>query len=94
MKRSYYSSAHAVQSGVAFQIETKGLEQSGASPKHLRTGVNLANAHQGGLAKLLIEKGVFSEEEYVEALRAAVEREADSIQAEVSQQLGRNVSLG
>ena len=40
-------------------------------PKHLRTGLDLSKSDMGGLARLLIAKGVFTEQEYNEAITNA-----------------------
>lgn len=55
---------HAIQSGVAMEME---LGSKDTEPKHLRVGVNLAMAQHSALTKLLIEKGLFTEEEYFDA---------------------------
>lgn len=68
----YRAAAHAVQSGVMLDHSRGGED---GSPKHLRTGVNLALVDSAALAKLLINKGVFTEVEYHEALADATEAE-------------------
>jgi hypothetical protein len=50
---------------------------SGTQPKHMRTGIDMSKSDMGGLATLLIAKGVITQDEYVEAITAAAEREAD-----------------
>jgi len=50
-------------------------------PKHLRTGINCAMADQSGLAKLLIDKGLITENEYLEAIRLAMNEELARYQA-------------
>ena len=52
---------HAIQTGVAFCIERGSKEAEG---KHLRVGINNALCELGAVTKLLIDKGVFTEEEY------------------------------
>jgi hypothetical protein len=72
-----------MQSGVA-------LEEVDRAHKHLRVGVNTALVDQGSLARLLIAKGVITEEEFAAAL-------ADGMEAEVRRYealLGANVKLG
>lgn len=70
----YSSAAHAMQSGVAM---TMNINQAETSPKHLRVGINSAMSDVAGLARLLIEKGVITEEEYVKAIADEMERERD-----------------
>lgn len=73
---SYNQALHGMQTGVA--IEQKGLNPDASgptSPKHLRVGVNSAMVETAALALLLMEKGVFTEEEYSEALRLLMNNE-------------------
>lgn len=69
---SYMEAAHGVQTAMAHRI---GLGQGLASPKHLRTGINLAMVEHGALVSLLIDKGLFTSEEYMEYLRLATNEE-------------------
>jgi hypothetical protein len=46
-----------------------------AEPKSLRVGVDTARTAQAALAALLIEKGVFTVEEYTATQAAAIEEE-------------------
>ena len=73
-KKRYEINAHRMQTGVTFTMETDPGE---TSPKHLRVGVNAAMSDQSGLVALLIEKKIFSEEEYTKAVADAMEKEAD-----------------
>lgn len=59
----YEQAMHGVQSAIAFEIG-RG-DSTIPDPKHLRTGIDSAHISQGALAELLIEKGVFTREEYV-----------------------------
>lgn len=45
--------------------------------KDLRVGIDCASASQDGLARLLIEKDIFTLEEYTDAITVAMERESD-----------------
>lgn len=76
---TYEQAAHGVQSAVAFDMVQQGVdpEMHAASRmlKHLRTGVDLRAADAGALATLLISKGVFTHEEYVEAMRFGANEE-------------------
>jgi hypothetical protein len=87
-KARYDAAAHAMQTGVAYEMN-KGARDSATEPKHLRVGVNAAMADQEGLVRLLIRKGVITEEEYFEAV-------ADSMEAELKRYQDRmppNVEL-
>lgn len=92
-KRRWMAAAHAVQSGVKCYIEMVD-DYDGASPKHLRTGVNVALRDQGSLVDLLIQKGVISEVEYMRAIAEGMEKEAKGLEEEISKKLGRQVRLG
>jgi len=86
----YRIQAHAMQSGVAAKMN---IDPSDTSPKHLRVGINSAMSDVGGLAGLLIKKGVFTMEEYTEAIADSMEREADSYRQYLSDHFGRKVDL-
>ena len=69
---SYEVAAHGMQSAVAYEMN----KNSGPTePKHLRVGVNSAMTDHAALAFLLIAKGLITEEEYLEALRLAMNHE-------------------
>lgn len=95
-KRRYDSAVHSYQSAIAFQIERLGENGAGADNKHLRVGLNSAMSDQGALAKLLIEKKVFTEAEYFEAIVQMAEAEA-SLMTTITRQkcnLPDNVTFG
>jgi hypothetical protein len=71
--------AHGIQSAIAHEI---GLGRKVITPKHMRTSIELSRADQGGLALLLIAKGVFTAEEYAEAMRLAANTELAMREAE------------
>ena len=91
--RTYEEAAHAVQSGIAFLISSKGENEAGADAKHLRTGLDMRAADAAGLVHLLIRKGVFTLEEYVEAVRISANEEANSYEKQVSKAMGKPVTL-
>lgn len=72
---SYEQALHGIQSAVKFSHEHG--RQDG-SPKHLRTGLNGAMCDHAALARLLIQKGVITEDEYLEASRIGVNTELAS----------------
>ena len=87
----YLAAAHAMQSGVAARMNFDPHE---TDLKHFRVGINSAMSDQGGLATLLIAKGVFTEEEYTAAVADAMEREKARYEKELSEHFGRPVKLG
>lgn len=81
-RERYMAAAHAVQSGIAMLMQrNKNL----GHPKHLQVGVDTMKVEQGGLAKLLIDKGLFTWPEYFEAMADAMEDEVRRSEAELSQ---------
>ncbi|MCW2317267.1 hypothetical protein M2322_002826 [Rhodoblastus acidophilus] len=88
----YDAAAHRVQTGIAFMMGTHDYKAT--EPKHLRVGVDLTKADQGSLARLLVEKGVITEKEYVEAMVKGMEAEADNYAKVVRAAMGGvNVKL-
>ena len=79
-----------MQSGVAAKMN---FDPNETQPKHLRVGVNSAMSDMGGLATLLIAKGVITEDEYLAAIADAMEREAKTYADEISRRSGVTVTL-
>lgn len=74
----YEEAGHGVQSAVRFEMTQAGVRDGGPEAnmlKHLRTGLDMRAGDMAGLAQLLIDKGVITEAEYVEALRLAANEE-------------------
>ena len=86
----YVSAAHGVQTAVAIEID-RGSNAS--HPKQLRTGLDLRAADHDWLVRLLIAKGVFTSEEYAEAMVEATERERDRYAKQLEASLGCPVNL-
>lgn len=82
---SYEDACHAVQSGIATRM---GLNSRDTEPKHLRVGIDLSKVDQCALARLLIDKGLFTEEEYIEAIRIATIDEVQHLEASLFQHFG------
>jgi hypothetical protein len=80
---SYEQAAHGIQSAIRFEMSRNGLPEEGRDSigtivnmlKHLRVGVDTRASDAGGLATLLIKKGVFTMEEYLEHMRLAANDE-------------------
>lgn len=87
-KDRYIAAAHRVQTGAAMR---QGHPDQ--TPKHLRVGIDLGKAEAAGLVDLLIEKGIFTKDEYVKAIADAVEQEADMVEKEVQESMGHKVKL-
>lgn len=87
----YRAAMHAVQSGVAMMMQ---FDQKDTTPKHLRVGVNSALVDSAALASLLMKKGLFTEEEYLEELAMAAEKEQANYEKRLAEWLGKGVVLG
>lgn len=82
---------HAVQSGIAMEM-ARG-EAADTQPKHLRLGVNTALADHGALVALLIDKGLFTLDEYQAKRLECWQREKASYEARLSERMGTNITL-
>jgi len=71
---TYEQALHGVQTGVMHEMHSPA-RQSATEPKHLRVGINAAMSDHAALAFLLVEKGIFTKEEYFESLRLAMNNE-------------------
>lgn len=85
----YNQLLHAMQKGVGMVME-KGILQE-TRPKHLRVGLNTTKCDHGALVKLLIEKGVITDGEYLDAIVGMMEIEVKTYQEKLSQLLGVEV---
>lgn len=95
-RKKYDDLLHAMQSGVAMTLEINYVENPNrheATPKHLRVGVNSAMVGNGALLSLLAEKGILTEDEYLDHLIKAMEREVESYRSKLSKRLGTDVVL-
>jgi len=68
----YAAACHAMQTGVKYEM---ALGSPDTTPKHLRVGVNSAMVNDAAITKLLIEKGLFTMEEYAKAVADEMELE-------------------
>jgi hypothetical protein len=84
--------SHAIQSGVRMEMELQ--LNNAATPKHLRTGVNIALVETGAIGMLLIRKGLVTEEEYYNTLLEKLREEVRDYQRRLSLATGNVVTLG
>ena len=89
--RRYAAAAHAMQSGVAAKM---GQDPGETTPKHLRVGVNSSMVENSALVKLLIGKGILTEEEWAEALADGMEAEVALYEKWLSERIGVAITLG
>lgn len=59
MGLQYEEAAHGLQSAIAYDPDNQDLQA-----KHMRVGIDMQKSDTMGLATLLMEKGVFTLEEY------------------------------
>jgi hypothetical protein len=81
----YEAAAHAMQTGVALEMAAGSRD---TESKHLRVGVNSALCDVTALARLLIEKGVITEEEYYKAEADEMEREVERYEKRLPSEIG------
>ena len=81
---------HAMQDGVAMKMDHNPRE---TQPKQLRGGVNAAMIAHSAVASLLVEKGIFTMEEYSEALVVATFKEVARYEQELSDLTGTKITL-
>lgn len=87
MTQRYLLAGHRIQTAIAVLMGYDSY--TAADPKHMRVGIDLTKSDMAGLAQLLINKGVFTEAEYLEAVTVSAETEADTYEKEVQTALGR-----
>lgn len=90
MNDKYAALLHAMQSGVAMKMN---YDPSETSPKHLRVGVNSAMCDHAALARLLVEKGIITREEYEAAITAEMGREVERYQVWLKEHLGGQTTI-
>lgn len=86
----YTKLAHAMQSGVAMKMN---YDPSETTPKHLRVGVNSAMCDTSALARLLVEKGIITFEEYDAAITAEMAREVERYETWLTERLGSKTKI-
>lgn len=91
----YQQLMHGVQSGIAMRINDPNYD--GATPKHLRVGINSAHITDKALAELLMEKGIITEEEYfrkmVEATIDELKMLEEEVEGSISSEMDLNITL-
>lgn len=86
----YMAGAHAMQSGVAQLLE---IDPQLAEDKHVRVGITSTQVSDAAVARLLIAKGIFTEDEYHAALAAEMDAEVERLEATLSAHFGVQVVL-
>lgn len=86
----YMAAAHAMQSGVASLLT---VHPELAEDKHVRVGITSNQVTDAAVARLLIEKGVFTADEYEHALAAEMDLEVGRLEDSLSAHFGTKVVL-
>lgn len=79
-----------MQSGVAMEMN---FNPQPTQPKHLRVGVNSAMCDHAALVRLLIDKGVITNDEYMTAIAEEMEREAERYQERLQAHYGGDTRI-
>ena len=85
MGERYEKACHAMQSGVAMEMNDN---PGPTTPKHLRVGINVALCDQAALARLLVQKGIITLEEYEAAITDEMEHEVERYEARIAARVG------
>lgn len=93
LENRYRKASHAMQTGIALEIELAGEQGAAATPKYLRVGVNSAMSDHGALARLLIKKGIITQDEYELIIVEAMEDEALYYEKRLEKRYNRKVTL-
>ena len=88
---TYEEACHAMQSGVAFD---QGAGSQCGNPKYLRVGVNSAMCDHAALARLLINAGIITDEQYREAIRLEMIAEVERYEHRLSTKFNKQITLG
>lgn len=91
-RKKYVELCHAMQTGVAYEMNVDA-DVSAITPKHLRVGVNSALVNSEALAKILLAKGIMTEDEYWDALIAAMQDEVIRYTKRLEEKYGIKVTL-
>lgn len=86
----YHANARAMQAGVKAKA---GYTNAETTPVDLRVGVNSAMVEHSALAGLLMEKGLITEDEYLNAIAEGMAREKARYEAELSEHFKSNITL-
>lgn len=99
----YAALLHAVQTGLMFEMSLLHQADPARNPdpesaagralKHLRTGLNGVMCDTAALAKLLIERGVITDDEYKSAVLAGLRGEKARLEGALSEQLRTEIKL-
>lgn len=87
----YLNASHAIQAAVGAEMT---FNPNPTEPKHLRTGLNVMMVDHGAVVELLIQKGLFTYLEVMEAIADEMEEEKRSYERRLSEHYGKLITLG
>lgn len=87
----YEAAMHAMQSGVAMEMNYRPQP---TEPKHLRVGINSALCDHAALVRILIAKGILTEDEYIAEIADEAEREVARYEESLTDLVGAKITLG
>jgi hypothetical protein len=97
----YTALAHAVQTGIGWTIAIDNpkvfdinQDPNLCAHKHLRVGIDTNKSDLGALARLMIKKGVFTDEEYKLTILEGLENEKRLYEIKLSEHFGKEITLG
>jgi hypothetical protein len=94
----YGALMHAMQTGIEYGVDETLPRDVPPSLfralKHLRVGINSCLINQAALSELLVAKGVFTDDEYLNKMLEKLEQEVRSYEQLLTQQKGVKVKLG
>jgi len=88
----YHAHGHAIQTGIKVLLGCNATHE--CEPKHLRVGISLSKTDHAGLVELLIEKGLFTRQEYFQKMEKMAAKERQNYQDRVRLVLGQNFTIG
>lgn len=86
----YEAAQHAMQTGVAQEMEHR---PGPTAPKSLRVGINTALCDHAALVRLLVDKGVSTDAEYVDAITDEMNLEVERYERSLGDSLGAKITL-
>lgn len=89
-KAAYLNLTHAMQSGVAMEMN---YDREPTEPKHLRVALNTVLCQNAALVRLLMEKGIITEDEYWTQMLIAIIEEVDRYEASLRELIGGSITL-
>jgi hypothetical protein len=87
---AYIKLGHALQTGVAHDQQQGSTD---GTPKHLRVGLNCVMSDLGALTRLLVAKGVITQDEYYTAVLEGLRLEVEKYEQRLEERFGTKITL-